>query len=95
MAFEQQVGEGWRCDGCGKVARWDKHWRSYGSIAEQEEGIMRWVACSTACAKRMPKELRGGPPHRYGSNWDAVREYVERERERARTALPTALKVEV
>lgn len=58
MTFEQRVGEGWRCDGCGKVERWGPGWGYYGSIFEAEEGILRWVACSEACYRLMPEAAK-------------------------------------
>ena len=58
MSFEQRVGNGWRCDGCGKIAPWGKGWRSFGTIAEQDDGLLRWVSCSKACADASPPDLR-------------------------------------
>lgn len=55
--MEQRVGVGWRCDGCGRVARWSPEWRSYGSVLEEDEGLLRWVACSDACMAVMPAGL--------------------------------------
>jgi len=84
--FEQQTDSGWRCDGCGRVGPWGPKWQTYGSMAEQEEGILRWVACSASCAKRMPPALRGGPPAGMRGRWDEVRAYVEAERAKAHAA---------
>jgi hypothetical protein len=53
----QKVGDSWRCDGCGKVARWGPDWAHYGSIALAEEGIFMWISCSDECRKMMPSEL--------------------------------------
>ena len=46
------------CDGCGKVAPWDGDWSWWGSLAEEDEGIRRWTACSRHCMALMPEALR-------------------------------------
>jgi len=61
MAFAQRVGALWRCDGCGIVAAWGQEWRTFGSHAEYDEGIIRWVSCSEACADKIPPRLRDLP----------------------------------
>lgn len=58
MPFDQKVGEGWRCDGCGKVGRWDSSWTYYGSLWLADEGVLMWVACSKKCARAMPQEIK-------------------------------------
>lgn len=39
----------WTCDQCGKVASWDDNWRTWGSLAEQDEGGRQLVICSEDC----------------------------------------------
>ena len=53
-----------RCDGCGKVAPWDKGWRWWGSLSEDDEDIRRWTACSPECMAKMPVALRDLPTPR-------------------------------
>lgn len=77
MSFEQRVGNGWRCDGCGKIAPWGKGWRSFGTIAEQDDGLLRWVSCSKACADAIPPDLRDLEiPKTQGGIWGETMDMV-------------------
>jgi len=83
--MEQRVGEGWRCDGCGVVGRWSPSWRTYQSIFEADEGLLRWVACSKACMALMPKELKAYEirPHPFHGLPDGTHDRVEALRTKA------------
>lgn len=79
------------CDGCGRVGPWDGSWTWWGSLAEEDEGIRRWTACSRACMAKIPaalRDLRVPEPMAmaHASIRMKFRETVERLRAAARSA---------
>jgi hypothetical protein len=101
MAFEQKVGEGWRCDGCGKLERWGESWSVIGTMFEEDEGVLRWVSCSEACRDLCPHalaKLKTPMPSPFRGLSSSAQEQIERLRAtagwRAREARPASVRVE-